>query len=206
MKTWQQEIHLSLTHPLTEELFTESTLFFDIETTGFSPKHTNVYLIGCAVRKQKLMCITQFFSESLEDEKPLLLSFSQLVSQYNTLITFNGMGFDIPYLNGRYEHYMLPSPFHNFTYLDIFKSISPYKHVLKLVNLKQKTLEQFLGLSRNDLYSGGDLINIYLDYVKSPNSSALLLLKLHNFEDVTGMQELLPILSFVQLFKGNFEL
>lgn len=37
MKIWQNETELTLKHPVAIETFKESILFFDIETTGFSP-------------------------------------------------------------------------------------------------------------------------------------------------------------------------
>lgn len=205
MKTWQNEIPFCKDNPITETLFSENALFFDIETTGFSAKHTQVYLIGCAARNGNVICTTQFFAESSLDEKLILNAFSELLTHYDTLITFNGIGFDIPYLQGRYEYHSLKDPFENFQYLDIYKALSKYKHILKLKNLKQKTIEFFLGIQRKDLYSGGELINIYDSYVKEPSDEALNLLRLHNYEDVTGMIDLLPILSYVQLFEGNFE-
>lgn len=205
MKTWQNEIPFDRDNPITEILFSESSVFFDIETTGFSAKHTHVYLIGCAARKGNVVCTTQFFAENPSEEKLILNAFSALLTHYNTLITFNGIGFDIPYLQERFQHYKLLDPFCNFQYLDIFKSLSKYKNILKLENLKQKTIEHFLGLQREDMYSGGELINVYDSYVNSPSEDALTLLRLHNYEDVTGMIDLLPILSYVQLFEGNFE-
>lgn len=204
MKTWQNEIPFTHSSFLTENIFTESALFFDIETTGFSPSHTQVYLIGCAARKGDSLCITQFFSENDVDEKTILLSFLALLETCTAVITFNGLGFDIPYLKGRLAYYHLPDPFESHASVDIFKTIFKYKHLLKLDSLKQKSIEQFLGIKRDDTYSGGDLINVYFDYRKAPNERSLHLLKLHNYEDVAGMVDLLPILSYVQLFEGNF--
>lgn len=205
MKTWQKETSFHPENPITEALFSESSIFFDIETTGFSSKHTHVYLIGCAARKGDVICTTQFFAENPMEEKLILNAFSELLTHYHTLITYNGIGFDIPYLQGRYQYHKLADPFSGFQYLDIFKSLSSYKHILKLENLKQKTIEQFLNLHREDMYSGGELINVYDTYVKEPSDDALTLLRLHNYEDVTGMIDLLPVLSYVQLFDGNFE-
>lgn len=206
MKTWQNELPFQPTNPITEQLFTETCVFFDIETTGFSAAHTQVYLIGCAARRGNVICTTQFFAEQPQEEKLILLAFYKLLSQYDTVITFNGLGFDVPYLKGRYAHYQIEEQLDAFHYLDIFKSVSKYKTLLKLPNMKQKSIEAFLGIDREDTYSGGDLINVYSEYMKSPSEYGLKLLKLHNYEDVTGMIDLLPILSYVRLFEGAFTL
>lgn len=204
MKIWQKETPFVTKDSLTEELFTESTLFFDIETTGFSSAHTQVYLIGCVARKGNLSCTTQFFAETPAEEKNILSAFLSLTSQYQNLISFNGMGFDLPYLKERCVRHDLTETLEQFPHLDIFRELSKFKKILKLSNLKQKSLEIFLDLQRNDKYSGGDLINVYLKYVKQPSEESCALLQLHNYEDLLGMSKLLPILSYPRLFQGQF--
>lgn len=49
--------------------------------------------------------------------------------------------------------------------LDIFKELSPIKPLLRLENYKQKSIEAFLGIDREDKYSGGELINVYYEYL-----------------------------------------
>ena len=149
MKIWQNETVFTSDNPITEEIFTESALFFDIETTGFSPTYTHVYLIGCAARRGNFICVTQFFAEKPEEEKPVLAAFLKLSAQYGSLISFNGLGFDIPYLRKRLEHYGMNNAL-NFQQLDIFQKISKFKPILRLDNLKQKSLETVLGLARDD--------------------------------------------------------
>lgn len=204
MKTRHEEIPFSPSHPLTEKLITEDTIFFDIETTGFSPKSTSLYLIGCARRNGSLLCLDQFFAESPAEEPLILKAFSDLIHTYHTVITYNGIGFDLPYLKAKCSQYGLTQAFSDFEYVDIFKSVSKLKHVLQLENYKQKSLEAFLRLSRNDHYTGGELIPIYQAYTKSPEEELLSLLLLHNYEDVLGMMDLIPVLSYTHLFEGNF--
>lgn len=204
MKTRHEEIPFSPSHPLTEKLITEDTIFFDIETTGFSPKHTSLYLIGCARRTGSLLCLDQFFAESPAEEPLILKAFLELILPCHTIITYNGIGFDLPYLKAKCSQYGLTEAFSDFEYIDIFKSVSKLKHILKLENYKQKTIEAFLQLSRNDLYTGGELIPVYQTYTKSPDEELLSLLLLHNYEDVLGMMDLIPVLSYMHLFEGNF--
>ena len=42
----------------------EDIVFFDIETTGFSPRSTALYLIGIVYYKNNTWNITQWFSEN----------------------------------------------------------------------------------------------------------------------------------------------
>ena len=204
MKIWQNETEFTVDNPIVIEIFTESMLFFDIETTGFSPTHTQIYLIGCAARRGRLICVTQFFAEKPQEEKSVLAAFLKLASQYDGLISFNGLGFDIPYLRKRLAHHGLPDAL-ECPHLDIFHEIAKFKPVLRLANLKQKTLEGFLGIARDDKYSGGDLINVYQDYAKHPSMKSAELLRLHNYEDLLGMPGLLPLLAYPRLFGGAFK-
>ena len=48
MQTWHKELNFDNTDTLTNALFAEDSVIFDIETTGFSPANTTLYLIGCA--------------------------------------------------------------------------------------------------------------------------------------------------------------
>lgn len=189
---------------LSDELFDRDSIFFDIETTGFSPAHSYVYLIGCARRVDDFMYIDQFFAENPDEEKHVLEAFMDILSSYHTIISFNGVGFDIPFLKAKCDIYKMEEHFSEYHYLDIFKSVSELKFLLKLPNYKQKTIEDFLELSRRDEFSGGELINVYHEYVKLPDSEKEEMLLLHNYEDVLGMTDLLPVLSYLEVFHGQY--
>lgn len=206
MKIWQTELPPFTGNDCIEEYLTPSSIFFDIETTGFLAAHSHVYMIGYAAKTDGNIRITQLFAENISEEPAILATFWETLSQYSTLVSFNGIGFDVPFLKKRYAHYKIPEKLDSFQHLDIYKQISNYKSILKLPSLKQKALEAFLGISRDDEYSGKDLIPIYLEYIKHPSQEACALLKLHNFEDMAGMVKLLSLLSYPRLFEGNFQI
>jgi hypothetical protein len=120
------------------------------------------------------------------------------------LLSFNGISFDAPFLSARYAHYGMETALPHLGHYDIYKSIAPYKKILKLDNLKQKTLEKYLGIDRTDQYNGGELIGVYHSYVKHPDEETRSLLLQHNHDDVQGMIRLLPLFSYAELFNGNF--
>lgn len=204
MKTTHKEQLYIRQDRLSDQLFDIESVFFDIETTGFSPAHSHIYLIGCARRVNEYVHIDQFFAENPSEEKQIIEAFLHIIKDYSTLISFNGVGFDIPFLKAKCDTYGLETCFASLSYLDIFKSLSELKFLLKLPNYKQKTIEEFLGLPRDDKYSGGELINIYQEYIKNPDPEKESLLLLHNYEDVVGMTELLPILSYIEIFHGQY--
>ena len=45
--------------------------------------------------------------------------------------------------------------------LDLYKTARKCKSILSLSDYKQKTIEHFLGIEREDMYSGGELIDVY---------------------------------------------
>ena len=188
------EYDISLLAPL------ESILFVDIETTGLSSKTASIYIIGACYYRDNNWNGIQWFAEKPEEELDIINSFFTFASDYSTLIHFNGNQFDLPFILGRCEILNLSHNFDKFNGIDIYKRATLCKHFLQLPNCKQKSIEKFLHLDREDKYSGGELIQIYKNYVKSPAPESEELLLLHNKEDLKGMLEILPILSYCDLF------
>lgn len=178
----------------------EDILFLDIETTGFSASTSNLYLIGCGYYQNGSFSCKQFFAEKPDEEEEILKEFIAFSEKYKLLIHFNGNNFDIPYIQEKCKKYNIESTLDTKPGIDIYRRISPYKSFMKVPNCKQKTLEQYIGISREDIYSGGDLINVYHEYVQLFNVDSLAKLLLHNENDIQGMIELTPILAFSDLF------
>ena len=99
-----------------------------------------------------------------------MTAFFTFASSYRYLLHFNGTTFDIPFILHKCARHKLDFSFDNFESIDLYKKITPCKYLLKLPNCKQKTLELFLGISREDIYDGGELVGLYHEYVKAPSS------------------------------------
>lgn len=192
--------NFSISYPLEKLAPLERILFLDIETTGFTAKSSYLYLIGCAYYQAGQWHTIQWMAENYEQEAAILSSFFEFAKLYKYLVHFNGNNFDLPFLAQKCEQHSLPYNFEAFTGIDLYKRIAPYKFFLKLPNCKQKTLEQFLGINRKDVFSGGELIGIYHDYVKNPTEFAEKALFLHNADDIKGMLETLPMLAYYDMF------
>lgn len=175
-------------------------LFIDIETTGLAAHSSSLYLIGCAYYKEGRFHTIQWFADNYQEEELLLYHFFNFAQSYRHLIHYNGNHFDIPYLEAKCLQYDLPFNFKNMEGTDLYKRILPYRSILKLGNMKQKTVEDFLGIERDDTYDGGQLINIYHDYVSEPKEFSLQLMLLHNYEDLRGMIRLVPALAYTDIF------
>ena len=180
----------------------EQVLFFDIETTGFSPKNTILYLIGALWFENDKMCIRQWFNEDGCSEAALLSAFDTFCKEYSVLVHFNGLGFDLPYLKHKTEQHQLSySPDTTLQQFDILKEIRPYKRFLGLDSLRLKAIEEYLGIKREDTYTGKELIHIYQRYVAKPDDALERLLVLHNHDDLIGMVEISTILHYKALLE-----
>ena len=204
MKKFKETLEgFELPYKFEESIKEEELLFFDIETTGFTAQSSNLYLIGMAYKTENGFVIEQLFAQNPSEESEIITEFFNIAKNYRYLVHFNGNHFDLPYVSHKCEQLGLPYNFDNFLGIDIYKRISSYKYFLKLPNCKQKTIEHFLGIGREDIYTGGELISIYKDYVKNPSEEAFRLLVLHNLEDVKGMLQIVSILAYYDLFNGQ---
>ena len=60
----------------------DEVVFFDIETTGFSPETTVLYMIGCIYCQQDRLICTQWFAENKDSQKEVLIAFMEFISNY----------------------------------------------------------------------------------------------------------------------------
>jgi len=178
----------------------EEVLFLDIETTGLSAKNSNLYLIGCVYYKDEIWQSIQWLAENYEDELAVLTAFFEFIKGYNFLIHYNGNRFDLPYLMAKCEEFSLDYNFDSLGGIDIYRRIFPYKELLGLPDLKLKTIEEFLGLERDDENTGRELISKYHTYVCEKSEMLLNELLLHNEDDLKGMLTVVSVLAYSDLF------
>lgn len=236
-------IEKALTQPVPSDIYTigapEDVLFFDIETTGLSARSAGLYLIGVLTYTPETAghwTLLQYFCEDVTDEPAVLQAFFELLRTKKILISYNGDGFDIPFLRHMVEQYGLraPRPHHstalhdradcpatdgsaiadapllyNFDTVesfDLFKKFRPLKHLLGLPDLKLKSCERFLGIDREDRFTGGELIEVYFEWQKTKVPALLDTLLLHNAEDIANLPNLLPLLRYRALPHSDFQL
>lgn len=150
--------------------------------------------------------LLQFFCEDVADEPAVLQAFFELLRTKKTLISYNGDGFDIPFLRHMLEQYGLPYSFDAVESFDLFKQFRPLKRLLNLPDLKLKSCERFLGIDREDRFTGGELIEVYFEWKKTKVPALLDTLLLHNAEDIANLPNLLPLLRYRALPHSDFQL
>lgn len=193
---------------LTEQTpFLQKGLFFDIETTGFSAEKNALYLIGCCRFTGRSWQITQWLAgnESPEEQCLVLESFLGQLTPGDLLISYNGSTFDLTFLEKKSRQLSIQENLTSFDHVDLYKDLRPLKNFLHLNDLKLKTVERFLGIFREDTYSGGALIPVFKSYARTHTHAEEETLLLHNYEDIQDLLYILPVLAYKNIFlDGQF--
>lgn len=187
----------------------EDICFFDIETTGLSPKASSLYLLGVMTwdASRKDWTLVQWFADNYHSEVPMIEAFFRLLAGRKLLCHFNGDTFDIPYILHKCQKHQITVDAHTDRLLhedsfDLLKHIRPLKKKLGLIHANQTALERWLGIHREDEYDGGRLIPVYAQYMQQKilhpeqAENSLHLLLLHNHDDMLGMLQVGRLLSY----------
>ncbi len=178
----------------------EDILFLDIETTGLAPYNSFIYMIGVAYFSNENYHYECIMAEQASEEEELLNSFVRILTGHGTIVHFNGNTFDLPFIEERAKAFGISIAFDRYDGVDLYRRLSHFKHMLGMANCKQKTVESFLGIDRDDEYTGGELIHVYRQYSDTKDADLYKLLFDHNREDVIGLIKILPMLSYTDLF------
>ena len=142
---------------------------FDIETLGLNPQYCPIVLAGFLEPDAGGACrITQYFAEVPEDESLIIKRIQDDLSRVDYILTYNGRHFDIPFVEKRAEKLGVPGPFSVYD-LDLYMVLNGYSQVkFFMKNLRQKTVERFMGLdtSRDDMISGAESIELYERFIR----------------------------------------
>jgi uncharacterized protein YprB with RNaseH-like and TPR domain len=181
-------------------------ILIDIETTGLYADLNKVILGGLLPYGSHDAGVIQFFAESKADEQLLLEAYRPFLEDADILVNYNGDSFDIPFLNKRFEingiQYKIPS----YKSFDLYRILRHSSLAVILPNLKQKTVENYLGINafRTDEISGKESVALYNQYLTTRDVHIKEKILLHNNDDLFQLQSLLPILKKIDLHKAMF--
>ncbi len=181
------------------------SLFFDIETTGFSPSSSMVFLIGVLFFDEECWKLTQFLAEGPEDESAVLCAFLDTAARYDTIVHFNGSTFDVPYLTKKADSYGMAHTLEHSLSLDLYKKYRFLGKILSLERMNQSSLEAFIGWQRKDRLTGKHMVSLFQKYAVSGDFAIRDLLLLHNHDDMIGMTKILGISAYIPLLYGDFD-
>lgn len=174
------------------------TFVFDIETTGLNPKFCKIILIGILYNCQDKTIIKQFFAENEDEEKELLSAFVDEIKCFKSHVTYNGLGFDIGFINYRLKKHNIDFTLSKEDDFDILRFIRPFKSTLKLEDCSLSTVETYFNIHRDDVIDGGESIKLYNEFVKNQNKELMDTILLHNYEDVYNLSKLINIKDLIK--------
>lgn len=177
----------------------------DIETTGLNPEKCRFVLGGLLTMEEKGLKTHQFFAEELSQEQEILQSYLRALKSCDVLLTYNGHRFDLPFIRRRAGGSAEFLPYN----LDLYLLVKNYSPVRKfLPNLKQKTVENFMGLweHRRDEISGGESVELYYRYLSERDPSIKQTILLHNHDDIIQLYRLLWILEKCDLHRAMYHM
>lgn len=172
---------------------------FDIETTGLDPSRCKVIMTALLTEIEDGVRITQFLAENhYEEEKVIEATMDFLRREgIDYLITFNGAGFDIPFMNRRMEKLIMAEHMSCYN-LDIYRFIKRQTVLPRIMkSLRQKMVEEYFGIagSRRDTISGRESVLLYERYALSGDSIAEKTILTHNREDVLQLYRITEHIS-----------
>lgn len=180
---------------------------FDIETTGLYAEKNNFILGGLLTSTLEGTQCIQCFAETKKEESRILEHYSSLLSDLDVFISYNGNGFDFPFLKKRCEKMNIPFDFFSCQSFDLYQALNKHSNLRKLLpNLKQKTVENFMGLwtHRIDEISGKESVEQYEEYLLTHNPDTKDLILLHNKDDLLQLSRLMAIVKKLDFHKIMF--
>jgi uncharacterized protein len=172
-------------------------IFLDLETTGLDGgTGTYAFLIGVGhFTADGAFCLEQFFMRDYGEEPAQLTLVSELLRQFDAVVTFNGKAFDMPLLGTRLALSHMPSPLVGAPHLDLlFPSRRLWSSSLPSCALS--SLEaSVLGMTRDVQDVPGFLIpSLYFDYLRTDDARPLSRVFYHNAHDILSMVTLANLL------------
>jgi uncharacterized protein len=159
--------------------------FLDTETTGLAGgSGTYAFLIGVGRITPEGFTLRQFFMRELKEEASLLHGLSAYLSQFDTLVTYNGKVYDQPLLETRYRMARSKPPFSSLAHVDLlFGCRRLWK--LRFDSCRLVELEnQILGVEREGDLPGEMIPYVYFDYLRTKEAWRIVPILHHNAIDI----------------------
>ncbi len=170
----------------------ENCVFMDTETSGLSGgSGTFAFMIGLGHFTAEGFRLVQLFLRDPGQEAAFLASLGRFVADFEFVVTFNGKAFDVPLLRARHILNTFESPFQKMAHIDLL----PMARKLWRQALPSRALlaleQDVLGFSRTlDDIPGCEVPQIYFDYLRSGDATALNGVFYHNAMDIISLAAL----------------
>lgn len=186
------ELPPSLLDVLTEEtgwsVPPERWAFVDTETSGLAGgSGTFAFLVGGGAITPGGFVVDQFFLREPAEEASQLEGFTEWLSGFDVMVTYNGRAFDIPLLETRYRLARMRPPFTRLRHIDLLYSARRLWR-LALERCRLQDLEvRILGFERVGDTPGALIPQLYFDFLRTGNARPLEGVFEHNALDILSL-------------------
>ena len=192
-------------------------LFLDTETTGvMGSTGTVAFLVGLGwfegetdsdgQMQPSEFVVEQLFIDDLSGEEALLALVAERIAASEALVTYNGRGYDMPLLEGRFiMNRMRPAVAR--PHLDL---LHPARAVFRAAvgSCSLRNIEQcVLGITRTHDVDGALIPQIFFDYVRGTRRERMVPVVDHNVQDIVSLGALLLDLGdrLADAYEPSFE-
>lgn len=173
-----------------KELDLSTALFIDLETTGLSGGTGVVpFLVGLGYYREDKFWVTQFFLGDLAEEKRMIQELDQFFSQmdFQSVVTFNGKGFDIPLLETRFILHKQAFHLSSLPHLDfLYSARSLWRHKYESCRLYYLSRE-IVEAKRSEDIPSAEIPWRYFRFIKTGNFELMEPVLYHNQEDILSL-------------------
>jgi len=183
----------------------KNCIFLDTETTGLAlSAGTFAFMVGVAKIFDTKLILRQYFLKSPSEEAAMLLDLSNFINPDDTIVTYNGIGFDIPILKHRYVLHKIPIDYRKYAQLDLLK----YSRALWRFQFDDRSLKSveknILNYQRSSEEVPGWMApEIYRQFLKTGNLAEILGVFYHNAIDVVSLAALLY--EYIELISNHVD-
>ena len=174
----------------------EGGLFLDTETTGLmGGTGTFPFLIGLGWFEAGSFVTCQLFARDFSEEGAMLEYLSELASDRQFLVTFNGRAYDLNLLAARFILNRCRDTLSAMPHIDL---LHPSRRILahRLENARLSTIEtHVLGVERDGDVPGFEIPGRYFDWLRHRDGRAVQDVFTHNRLDVVSLASLLKYLA-----------
>lgn len=167
--------------------------FLDIETTGLSP-NTYVFLCGLMYLENGRFVVEQLLARDYSEETGMLLCLREVLRRYPMIVTFNGAGFDVPFLRTRMVVARIETV-QLFEHVDLFEAAREHFAGV-LPNCRLETIERHVrGIPRTNDIRGSEIPDAYHEFVRTGDARDMRRVLYHNRMDLVAMVVLVNYLA-----------
>jgi uncharacterized protein YprB with RNaseH-like and TPR domain len=163
--------------------------FLDTETTGLSGgTGTMAFVVGLGFFREQAFHVHQYFLRDPGDEPAMIETLAAQLPEFEALVSFNGVAFDVPILENRFILGRIRPPTASMPHFDL---LPPVRRLWRygLSSCALGTLErQVLGVFREqDDVRSGIIPFLYRDYLRTGDAREMKRVLYHNVIDILSL-------------------